>query len=234
MAEQHQYLYDILEGIMSKEQMTFIRQHIDTLGLEKIKIKDGPESNYMDLMKFTVDMLVNYYRCTNTDAIMCTIFGLAPTYWVDNLPQNKADKINLTQLNQFRNLLLAGDISTLKNLQAISKEDNIYRWLQMAPNMSYSSSVALHVWMVTMAIKMTGIQPVNLEMTVSGGQILAMPETEAAVYLSYMMTLTQTMAKSNSWIFLKQFEVLKMLNIDLRYIVENFSARPEANIEKED
>ena len=86
MAEQHQYLYDILEGIMSKEQMTFIRQHIDTLGLEKIKIKDGPESNYMDLMKFTVDMLVNYFKCNNTDAIMCTMFGLAPAYWVKTLP----------------------------------------------------------------------------------------------------------------------------------------------------
>ena len=96
-------------------------------------------------MKFTVDMLVNYFKCTNTDAILCTMFGLAPAYWVKTLPQKKTDKINLTQLNQFRNLLTAGDVSTMKTLQAVSKDNNLHQWLKMVPKMDYSSSVALHV-----------------------------------------------------------------------------------------
>ena len=148
---------------MSMEQMTFIKEHIDTMELEKITIKDRSESNYMDLIKFTVDMLLNYFKCTNTDAILCTMFGLAPAYWVKTLPQKKTYKINLTQLNQFRNLLTAGDVSTMKTLPAVSKDNNLHQWLKMA----YSSSVALHVWMVTMAIKMTGIKPVNLKKRIS-------------------------------------------------------------------
>ena len=43
MAQQHQDLYDIIKDIMSKEQMSFIKQHIDTMELEKIKTKDRYE-----------------------------------------------------------------------------------------------------------------------------------------------------------------------------------------------
>ena len=76
--DDHQDFYETIKDFLSEKEMTFVKKHIDTMELEKIKIKDRTESNYMDLMKFTVDMLVNYYKCHNSDAIMCTIFGLAP------------------------------------------------------------------------------------------------------------------------------------------------------------
>eukprot|EP00091_Calanus_sinicus_P020148 TRINITY_DN5363_c0_g1_i1.p1 TRINITY_DN5363_c0_g1~~TRINITY_DN5363_c0_g1_i1.p1 ORF type:complete len:164 (-),score=59.56 TRINITY_DN5363_c0_g1_i1:257-748(-) len=88
----HQDFYKLIQKFLGEKDMKFVKKHIDTIELEKIKIKDRTESNYMDLMKFTVDMLVNYYKCHNPDAIMCTIFGLAPAYWCDTLPLNKPVK----------------------------------------------------------------------------------------------------------------------------------------------
>ena len=116
----HQEFYELIQKFLSEKEMTFVKKHIDTIELEKIKIKDRTESNYMDLMKFTVDMLVNYYKCHNADAIMCTIIGQAPAYWCNTLPQNKPVKKNLLQINEFRSLLTAGDSSTMKTLQAVS------------------------------------------------------------------------------------------------------------------
>ena len=122
---------------MRMEQLTFIKEHIDTMELEKITIKDRSDSNYMDLMKFTGELLqVQQHGCHHVHH----------------------DKINLTQLNQFRNLLTAGDVSTMKT---VYEDNNIHQWLKMVPKMAYSSSVALHAWMVT------GIKPVNIKKRIS-------------------------------------------------------------------
>ena len=96
----HQKFYELIQNFLSEKEMTFVKKHINTMELEKIKIKDRTEANYMDLMKFTVDMLVNYYKCHNSDAIMCTIFGLAPAYWCNTLPLNKPVKKNLLEINE--------------------------------------------------------------------------------------------------------------------------------------
>ena len=50
--------------------------------------------------------------------------------------------------------------------------------------------------MLTMAIKMTGIRPVNLKKRISGGKMVAMPRRDVLVYLFYMMTISETMTKS--------------------------------------
>ena len=39
MAQQHPDLYSIIKDIMSKEQMSFIKQHIDSVELEKTKLR---------------------------------------------------------------------------------------------------------------------------------------------------------------------------------------------------
>ena len=141
------------------------------------------------------------------------MFGLAPAYWVKTLPQKKTDKINLTQLNQFRNLLTAGDVSTMKT---VSEDNNIHQWLKMVPKMAYSSSVALHVLMVSMAIKMTGIKPVNIKKRILGGKMVSMPRHDTVV--------SETMAKSpkKRVHYLKQFKILNRMNIDLHYIIKKF------------
>ena len=220
----HHDFYELIQKFMSEKDMKFVKKHIDTIELEKIKIKDRTESTYMDLMKFTVDMLVNYYKCHNSDAIMCTIFGLAPAYWCNTLPLNKPVKKNLLEINEFRSLLTAGDSSTMKTLQAVSKNNNIQKWLEMAPKMAYPSCVALHAWMIVDTMKLTGLKPVNFKKKIPGGKMVSMPRRDVMVYLSYMVTISETMAKSpkNSWVFLTQFKILKEFNIDLHYMAEKF------------
>ena len=175
---------------------------------DTLKIFDTKKSSMSDLINFTVYLAQNFYNIQNRHLLETIFLALHP---IEELFIPHADVLWMhKQVAIYRELLLLGDLPT------ITQEDRVVDWLLQVKRMTYPARLVVMVWMVVMAIKLTGINPKRMKMKMPGGQVLGKRRSEVVVYLGMMHTIGMVMENKD------EDGTIKKIFSDLEEIILKF------------
>merc|ERR1712226_1426663 len=120
-----------------------------------------------------------------------------------------------SQVSQYRDLLLLGDLSTLAE-EGIADE-----MIQAAPTLTRPAQVALMTSILGLAMKLTGRGPADIAQQVPGGQITKKSRGEVMGYLTLAASIVDNMAEANNW-NAEDGSVLQNMHVDLYDIINDY------------
>ena len=178
-----------------------------------------PKTDWYGALLFSADLVWTEYQhkqvsahanpktaLVNVDALDTVLLSLHPANIVSGMDGLSAStREALAELHRFDSLLLLRELSSTEMEELLANLPE-----------TYPAMLALMVWFVTLASKMTG-RPVPDVGMAPGGRIHR-PEEEVAAHLANMVRVAEAMAKQKNWSYLSQYKILKALLVDLHNI----------------